>query len=92
MIDRYKYRRLLWDRNATRAITTMACIEVKRDRNYNPHCAKIRIVILGNNKDRDFNKSHHFAPFLYYSYLRVLTYKSTKKRRILQQGDCKNAF
>ena len=70
----------------------MACIGVKQDGNYNPHRAKNRISVLGNHKDRAFNKSQRFAPVLFYSSLRILTSESTNKNRILQKGDYKNAF
>ena len=61
----------------------MACLGVKRDRNYNPHRAKIRIVVLGDHKDQAYNKSQHFAPILSYSSMRLLTSKAINKRRIL---------
>ena len=44
----------------------MACLGVKRDGNYIPHCAKSRIVVLGNHEYRYFNKSHRFGPVLSY--------------------------
>ena len=63
----------------------MAYLGVKYDGNYNPHRAKIRIVILGNHKYWAFNKSQRLAPVLSYSYLWLSTSKYTKKRRILHQ-------
>ena len=70
----------------------MACLEVKRDVNYNPHRGKNRIVVLRNHEDRTLNKSQRFAPVLSYSFLRILTSKATNKGCILQQGDFKNTF
>ena len=70
----------------------MACLEVKHDKNYNPHPTKNHIVVLGNQKYRAFNKSQHFAPVLSYFSLWFLSSKATNKRCILQQGECKNAF
>ena len=70
----------------------MAYLGVKCDGNYNPHRAKIRIVILGNHKYWAFNKSQRLAPVLSYSYLWLPTSKYNEKRRILHQGDYKYAF
>ena len=92
MIDQQEYLCLRRDHNAPHAIPTMAYLGVKYDRNYNTYRAKIRIVVLRNQKNRAFNKSWCFAPVLSYPSLRLLTSKVTEKRRILQQGDCKNAF
>ena len=75
-----------------KAIPSMCVLVVKSDRNGKPHRAKSRIVVLGNHEDRYFSKSRRYAPVLKYSSLRLLTSKAVGDKRILQQGDCKNAF
>ena len=70
----------------------MCCLNVKHGGDFNTHCAKICIVVLGNHKDRYYEKSKLFVPVFKYSSLRMLTSKAIGQSRILQQGDCKNAF
>ena len=70
----------------------MCVLVVKTDKDGKPNRAKSRIVVLGNYKDRYYNKSQRYAPVLKYSSLRLLTSKAVGDRRVLQQGDCKNAF
>ena len=74
------------------ALPSMCVLVIKKDKDGRPDRAKSRIVVLGNHEDRVYEKSKRFAPVLHYSSLRLLTSKAVEDRRILQQGDCKNAF
>ena len=75
-----------------RALPSMCVIVVKNNKDGNPDRAKSRIVILGNHEDAYYTKSERYAPVLKYPSLRLLVFESVKYKRILQQGDCKNAF
>jgi len=75
-----------------KAIPSMCVLVVKTDRDGKPNRAKSRIVVLGNHEDWVYSKSKHYAPVLKYDSLRLLTAKAVSNRRVLQQGDCKNAF
>ena len=75
-----------------KAIPSMCVLVVKPDKDGNPHRAKSRFVVLGNHEDCIFSKSQRYAPVLKYSSLRLLTSKAVGDKRVLQQGDCKNAF
>ena len=70
----------------------MCVLVIKSDKDGNPVRAKSRIVVLGNFEDRYYTKSQRYAPVLKYSSLRLLCSKAVSDKRILQQGDCKNAF
>ena len=70
----------------------MCVLVVKRDKDGKLLRAKSQIVVLGNSEDCLYQKSQRYAPFLKYSSLLLLTAKSVGDKRILQQGDCKNAF
>ena len=70
----------------------MCVLVVKNDKDVKPLCAKSRIFVLGDFEDRIYQKSQRYAPVLKYSSLRILTAKAVGDKRILQQGDCKNAF
>jgi hypothetical protein len=70
----------------------MCVLVVKHDKDGKPDRAKYRIVVLGNFEDRIYSKSARYAPVLKYSSLRLLVSKAVGHKRILQQGDCKNAF
>jgi hypothetical protein len=75
-----------------KALPSMCVLVIKPDKDGKPHRAKSRIVVLGNHEDRYFSKSQRYAPVLKYSSLRLLCSKAVEHKRILQQGDCKNAF
>ena len=47
---------------------------------------------MGNFEDRLYQKSQRYAPVLKYSSLRLLTAKAVGDKRIIQQGDFKNAL
>eukprot|EP00804_Cyclotella_cryptica_P001572 CCRYP_003772-RA/>CCRYP_003772-RA protein AED:0.48 eAED:0.48 QI:0/-1/0/1/-1/1/1/0/62 len=49
-------------------------------------------MVLGNFEDRVEEKSQRYAPVLKYSSLRLLLAKAVRSKRVLQQGDFKNAF
>eukprot|EP00804_Cyclotella_cryptica_P023774 CCRYP_011152-RA/>CCRYP_011152-RA protein AED:0.31 eAED:0.31 QI:0/0/0/1/1/1/2/0/815 len=75
-----------------KALPSMCVFIIKHDKDDNPVRAKSRIVVLGNFEDRIYEKSQRYAPVLKYSSLRLLLAKSIRAKRVLQQGDCKNAF
>jgi hypothetical protein len=75
-----------------KALPSMCVLVIKPDKDGKPNRAKSRIVVLGNHKDRYFSKSQRYAPVLKYSSLRLLCSKAVEHKKILQQGDCKNAF
>ena len=70
----------------------MCVLVVKNDKDGKPLSTKSRIVVLGDFEDRLYQKYQRYAPVLKYSSLRLLTAKAVGDKRILQQGDCKNAF
>jgi hypothetical protein len=70
----------------------MCVLVIKHDKDGRPLQAKSRIVVLGNFEDRLYDKSQRYAPVLKYSSLRLLIAKAIRAKRVLQQGDCKNAF
>ena len=70
----------------------MCVLVVKNDKDGKPLRAKSRTVVLGDFGDRLYQKSQRYAPMLKYISLRLLTDKAVGDKRILQQGDCKNAF
>ena len=74
------------------ALPSMCVICIKPDKDGKPNRAKSRIVVLGNFEDRYYEKAKRYAPVLKYTSLRLLTAKAISAKRILQQGDCKNAF
>ena len=74
------------------AILSMCVMVVKPDRDGKPDRAKSRIVVLRNFKDKLYAKAQRYAPVLKYDSLRLLTSTAVSHRRVLQQGDCKNAF
>ena len=86
-----EYRQLRAE-GAPKAIPTMCVLTIKKDENLLPLRAKSRIVVLGNHEDRVWSKSERFAPVLRGDSLRFLVSLAVEKRRVLRQGDCKNAF
>jgi hypothetical protein len=75
-----------------KALPSMCVLVIKHDKDGRPLRAKSRIVVLGNFKDQIYEKSQRYAPVLKYSSLRLLIAKAIRAKRVLQQGDCKNAF
>ena len=65
---------------------------MKNEKDGKPLRAKSRIIVLGDFKDRLYQKSQRYAPVIKYSPLRLLTAKAVREKRILQQGDCRNKF
>ena len=79
-------------KNAPKAIPTMCVLTVKTDENNKPVRAKSRIVVLGNLEEREWTRPECYAPVLRQDSLRLLVSLAVQKRRVLKQGDCKNAF
>ena len=74
------------------ALPSMCVLVVKHDKDGKRNGAKSCIDVLGNFKDRYYDKSQKYAPVLKYTSLRLLTSKAVSDKHVLQQGDCKNAF
>ena len=91
-INKRQYLALCRAGKIPKALPSMCVLVVKPDKDGKPNRAKARIVVLGNFEDRLYEKSQKYAPVLKYSSLRLLTAKCVGDKRILQQGDCKNAF
>ena len=70
----------------------MYVLVVKNNKYCKPIRAKSCIVVLGNSKYRLYQKSQRYVLVLKYSSLRLLIAKVVRYKRILQQGNCKNAF
>ena len=70
----------------------MCILVIKPDKDGNPNQTKSRIIVLGNFEDHYYSKSQRYVPVLKYSSLCLLSSKAVEAQRILQQGDCKNAF
>jgi hypothetical protein len=70
----------------------MCVLSIKKDKMFNPFCAKSRIVVLGNHKDRVWTKSEKYAPVLRSDSMQLMVSLAVEKRRTLKQGDCKIAF
>ena len=49
-------------------------------------------MVLGNHEDRVWSKSEKYAPVLRFDSLRFLVSMAVENRRMLKQGDYKNAF
>ena len=91
-INKKQYLLLKRSGRIGKALPSMCVLVVKTDKDGKPNRAKSRIVVLGNFEDRIYDKSQKYAPVLKYTSLRLLTSKAVSDKRILQQGDCKNAF
>jgi hypothetical protein len=70
----------------------MCALTIKPDELLNPHHAKSRILVLGNYTDCLLSKSDKYALVLRPVTLRLLVSMAIEQRRVLQQGNCKNAF
>ena len=70
----------------------MCVLVVKNEKYRKPLCAKSRIVVLGQFKDRLYQDSQCYAPILKYNSLRLLTARAVGDKRILQKSYCKNVF
>jgi hypothetical protein len=84
--------RALCAKGAPCAIPTMCILSIKKDEMLNPVCAKSRIVVLGNHKDRVWTKSKKYVPILRPDTMRLMVSMAVKQRHTLKQGNCKNAF
>jgi hypothetical protein len=70
----------------------MCVLTIKPDEMLIPHWTKSRIVVLGNYEDQSWSKSDKYAPVFCPDTLRLIISMAIKQRKVLQQGDCKNAF
>jgi hypothetical protein len=70
----------------------MCVLTIKPDKKINPHQAKLRIVVLGNYKDRIWLKSEKYAPILCPDMMQLIVSMAVEQQLTLNQGDCKNAF
>eukprot|EP00804_Cyclotella_cryptica_P030485 CCRYP_008549-RA/>CCRYP_008549-RA protein AED:0.36 eAED:0.17 QI:0/0/0/0.8/1/1/5/0/922 len=91
-INKKQYLILKCSGRIGKALPSMCVLVVKTDKDGKPNRAKSCIVVLGNFEDRIYERSQKYAPVLKYTSLRLLTSKAVSDQRILQQGDCKNAF
>ena len=91
-INKKQYLALKRTGRIGKALPSMRVLVAKTDKDGKPDRAKSRIIVLGNFEDRIYEKSQKYAPVLKYTSLRLLTSKAVSEKRILQQGDCKNAF
>jgi hypothetical protein len=91
-ITKKQYLQLKCTGRIGKALPSMCALVVKPDKEGNPLRAKSREVVLGNFEDCYYTKSQHYMPVLKYSSLHLLCSKAIGDKRILQQGDCKNAF
>ena len=69
-----------------KAIPSICVLVVKNNKYGKPFHAKSRIDVLGNFKDRFYQKSQRYAPVLKYSSLRLLKAKVVGDKSIIQQG------
>ena len=70
----------------------MCVLAVKKNANLLSVRAKLRIVVFGNHEDRVWSKFKKYTPVLRLDSLRFLVNTAIENRRVLKQGDCKNAF
>ena len=80
---RHKYKAIL---------PTMAISCIKFDEHGQPKRTKYRIVVLGNLDPYSWSKSDCYSPVMSLLELRLLTALAVKKRRVLKNGDVKQAF
>ena len=91
-INKKQYLALCRSGKIPKALPSMCVLVIKHDKDGTPNHAKSRILVLGNFEDKLYEKSQWYAPVLKYSSHRLLTSKCVGDKRVLQQGDCKNAF
>ena len=70
----------------------MCILVMKNGKDGKPLRDKSRIVVLGNSEDRLYQKPQHYDLVLKDSSLHLFTTKAVGNKRILPQGDFKNAF
>ena len=76
---------------AGRPIPTMCMLTIKY-KNGIPDRAKSRIVVLGNQQQHTFSPHQTYASVLSQDAFRTILSLAVSRRRILKQGDVKNAF
>ncbi len=84
--------RALWEKGAPRGISTMCVLTIKPDEMLNPHRAKSRIIVLGNQEDHLWSKLDKYAPVLCPDTLCPIVNMAIEQRKVLQQGVCMNPF
>ncbi len=72
-------------------IPTMCVLTIKYKDGY-PDRAKCRIVVLGNRQEQTYAKNEKYAPVITQNQFRYLLSLAIKNKRVLRQGDVKNAF
>ncbi len=75
-----------------KALPTMCVNVIKPDKAGNPKRAKSRIVVLGNQELCSWTKSDCYALVMEQQHLRLLVSDTISNKRILKQGNFKNAF
>ena len=73
-------------------IPSMCVLVLKNDKDGKPLRSKSWIVVFGDFEDLLYQKPQRYATVLKYSSLCLLTAKAVGDKRILQQGECKNAL
>jgi hypothetical protein len=68
------------------------CILTIKYKNGYPHRAKSRIVVLGNREQHLWSRSDRYSPTLTQTQLHTLIALAVQNKRVLRQGDVKNAF
>ena len=89
VISEEEYQRLR--RHHGDAIPSMVVQTVKSVHGV-PTRVKSRIVVLGNLEQHNWSKSDCYAPVMPLYQVRLLVSLAVANRRVLKQGDCKNAF
>jgi hypothetical protein len=70
----------------------MCVLTIKPDGMMDPHCAKARIVVLRNYKDKIWTKSNKYTPNLQLDTMRLIISMAIERQHTLQQGNYMNAF
>ena len=91
VITESEYQCLL-KKHGIHAIPTMAVLTVKFDGHGDPVRAKARIVVLDNLDKTEYTKGDCYAPVASHYAVRLITALAIIHNRLLQRGDCKNAF
>jgi hypothetical protein len=77
----------LREKGASKAIPTMCVLNIKKDKTVMPLRAKLHIIVLENQEDRDWSKSDCFTPVLQFDSLRFLVSLAVQRRHGLKQGN-----
>jgi hypothetical protein len=91
IIDESEYQNIK-TKTGKLAIPSMGILNIKTDGVGNPVRAKTRVVVLGNKDTMEWSKADCYAPVVSQPIVRLMTTLAVKSKRVLKQGDCKNAF